>query len=147
MYARGTGKSSLPWNRPSNFTKRLANDRRIHWIGAAGLQFRSDFNNGRSLFREEWHCVTPDNNAANVNYPLCKVARIWIASKVNKVNNTRDMSAGSSQYPVEGGSLRTRSRLFIHKKNLNCHARLCSPVQSYGKWNWIVFFLTHSKLQ
>lgn len=23
---------------------------------------------------------------------------------MNKVNNTRDMSAGSSQYPVEGGS-------------------------------------------
>lgn len=42
-------------------------------------------------------------NVTNVNYPL-RGEPIWMA---NKVNNTRDMSSGSGQYPVKGESFRT----------------------------------------
>lgn len=42
-------------------------------------------------------------NVTNVNYPL-RGEPIWMG---NKVNNTRDMSSGSGQYPVKGESFRT----------------------------------------
>lgn len=34
----------------------------------------------------------------------------------NKVNNTRDMSSGSGQYPVKGESFRTGAKFMVGKK-------------------------------
>lgn len=62
--------------------------------------------NGRALFAWSAHRAHDpgDNNVTNVNYPLRGVD---LNEGGNKVNNARDMSSGSAQYPVKGEPFRT----------------------------------------
>lgn len=69
IYPRGTGKSSFSWNLPFDFTGRLTNDQGTHCersrptISNRLQQWPVSFEKSDTVW-------SPDNNAADVNYPL-----------------------------------------------------------------------------